>query len=410
MDKQALINYISKLNDRNLQKKKVSGFTTWAILGVFAYLLFDFAEKIPIIYNSSEFRLYLLIILAGLVNFSVLLFLLIISITNITKSFNLRRFSSQIDKNTSILFFIPTCFVLLVFAFINFKAANYSQILEISPSIFWIFSIYFTLNGISPIFLGLNRYRKSKKSKTTYPELSSFSFKMKVMISIIWSIISLLGFYLLFVAYRDFSIPLNDVIISLLLKISIEIIVFLALIMVFFENVKSSNKDNWLENLELEIYLNDLTESEIREKLESEYFGVNIIKWIEKRNNELNAKATEFLKLLDEEKQEIEEILQSEMIKNFDDILIPSGEKLNDYHHICNETIFQMEEIIKQGFLEKEEEIQIKKITIEWRSQLNDLVNKSDEFWNYIKEIRHCDNCNSCSINRCHYNRTDRDD
>jgi len=410
MDKQALINYISKLNDRNLQKKQVSGFTSWAILGVFAYLLLDFAEIIPIIYNSPEFRLYALIILAGMVNFSASLFFVIISITNIPKSFKVRRFSSKIDTSTSIVIIIPTSFVSFVFAFINLIAANYSKILEISPSMFWIFSIYFSLNGISPILLKLNRYRKSKKSKTTYPELSSYSFKSKLIISITLFIISLLGFFLLFVTYQDFTIPLNDETISSLLRLNIEIIVFFALILVFFGNVVSSNKNNWLENLELEIYLNDLTESDIKEKLESEYYGVNLIKWIEKRNDKLNAKATEILKLLEEEKKEIKESLQSEMSENFDDIFIPSGEKFDDYRHISNETIFQIVEITKQGFLEKEEEIQIERITRGWESQLTDLVNKSDEFWKDIKEIRHCDNCNSCSINRCLYNRTDRDD
>jgi hypothetical protein len=39
MDKEALINYISKLNDRNLQRQQASGFTLWAILGIIAYLI-----------------------------------------------------------------------------------------------------------------------------------------------------------------------------------------------------------------------------------------------------------------------------------------------------------------------------------------------------------------------------------
>lgn len=111
MDKQALINFISKLNDRNLQKKQVSGFTTWAILGVFAYLLLDFAEKSPIIYNNSEFKLYFIIILAGFTNFFISVILLIFAITNISQSFKGRRFSSKIDTSTSIIFIIPNFFV-----------------------------------------------------------------------------------------------------------------------------------------------------------------------------------------------------------------------------------------------------------------------------------------------------------
>ncbi len=402
MDKQALINFISKLNDRNLQKKQVSGFTTWAILGVFAYLLLDFAEKSPIIYNNSEFKLYFIIILAGFTNFFISVILLIFAITNISQSFKGRRFSSKIDTSTSIIFIIPNFFVLLFFAFINFKAADYSKTLEISPWIFWIFSIFFTLNGITPIFQKLNRFRKAKKSKTTYPELSSFSFKSRLILAIIHSIISLLGFYLLFITYRDFTIPFDEEIISLLLKISIEIIVFLALIIVFFVNVILSNKDNWLENLELEIYLNDLTESEIREKLESEYYGISIIKWIEKCNGQLNASATEFFKFIDEERSKIDETKlketsKSKMSEYLDDISSRLEEKLDDYKHISNETYFQMKEIIKQGFLEKEEKMEIKKISNEWLNQLTDIENKSKEFWNYIREICSCDNCNNCS-------------
>jgi len=188
----------------------------------------------------------------------------------------------------------------------------------------------------------------------------------------------------------------------LLLKISIEIIVFLALIIVFFVNVILSNKDNWLENLELEIYLNDLTESEIREKLESEYYGISIIKWIEKCNGQLNASATEFFKFIDEERSKIDETKlketsKSKMSEYLDDISSRLEEKLDDYKHISNETYFQMKEIIKQGFLEKEEKMEIKKISNEWLNQLTDIENKSKEFWNYIREICSCDNCNNCS-------------
>jgi len=69
MDKESLIAYISKLNDRNLNRQQASGFTIWAILGVLAFLVLDLSEKIPSVYYSIELKFYSIIILAMLMDF-----------------------------------------------------------------------------------------------------------------------------------------------------------------------------------------------------------------------------------------------------------------------------------------------------------------------------------------------------
>ena len=54
--------------------------------------------------------------------------------------------------------------------------------------------------------------------------------------------------------------------------------------------------------------------------------------------------------------------------------------KSDEYLDISEETIFQMDEIYKQGFLENEEEIEMKKIRNEWKNQFDEIKNKFNEF------------------------------
>lgn len=209
MDKESLIAYISKLNDRNLNRQKASGFTKWAILGVLSFLVLDLGEKIPSVYYSIELKFYSIIILAILMDIFSLIVLICSTLILNAKTFSKRRFFSQVASKSSILFTIPYCFVLIVFSIINFKAASLVTTLSISPWIFQIFALYFAINGISPIIQKAYQFIKSLKAKTSYPEISLLSIKMRTLASIVFTIISIIGSFFLYLTCRDIPLSLE---------------------------------------------------------------------------------------------------------------------------------------------------------------------------------------------------------
>lgn len=392
MDKESLISYISKLNDRNLQRQQASGFTLWAILGVFAYLVLDLSEKIPFIYNSPVLKFYSVIILAVIIDIFIFIFLLISSLVIISKIPRARRLFSTIDSKSSMLLIVPSCFVVVVFSIINFKAASLVSTIGLSPWIFWFFSLFFALNGIYPFVQKINQFRKSLKAKAYYPEISPLSLKMRILSSIIYAILSIGGLFFLYLTYRDVFLTLEAIQISLLLKTSAEILGIFILILALFKVIDSSNKFEWLENLEREFYLDNLSESKIMERLEREYIGYDIFTWISKREEILNIKSTEFLNLLKEEKPKIEELekidpkFQHEIAGRRNEICNKIKKKLDEYLSLAKETAFQLKEITKQGLPDDEEVTEIKKVYKRWEKQFDDIEIKQKEFCKYCQQ------------------------
>ena len=393
MDKQALIRYIAIINDRNLQKKQTSGFTQWAILGILAYLILDFCDKIPLIFSSPEVKFYSIIILAIILNFSLCAILLFFSITVPSEIPKMRRLSSKISSNSSLVLYLPSVFILLFSAFINLEAANYMKIINLNPWPLRAFSIYFAFTAIISISQKINQYRISKKAKFSYPEICEFSNKIRIAISIIAAIISITGILILYIAYWGISIPIETNDISLALKTGFEIVGFFLLVLIFFDNISSSNKYKWLENLETEIYLEDLSENEIKEKLDREYLGVKILKWISLQDGKINTITSEFLDLIKEETENLESIttidksFQHERIGRLEEIDVRVKGKFNDYLDIIREINFKLDEIKKQGLFDKEEEVEIKNFTVKWSKQSEAIPKKFEEFYEHFNQI-----------------------
>lgn len=248
------------------------------------------------------------------------------------------------------------------------------------------------MNGILPSIFKLYQLRKSSKAKISYPEISPLSLRVKLIYSVEYAILSIVILLFLYLTFQSISLPLKDQQVSLLIKTSIEIVGIFILFIAIFLNLGSSNIYKGLENLEMEIYLNDLAESEIREKLESEYIGIDIFKWISKRQEKLNAVAKKFLDSLEEESPKIEELkkidvaFKHEIVGRVDEISNRVQIIFNEYISVCKETSFQFNEIAKQGLLDKEELAEINKVRKEWNSQIQNIENKNNEFFKSLRQ------------------------
>lgn len=386
MDRETLISYISKLNDRNLQQQQASGFTLWAILGLIAYLILGLSDKIPLIYNSTELKFYLVIFSAGVIDFLILICLLIFSIIEYSTPFGKRKFFSTVDSKSSFMSIFPFCFIVFVFSIINFIAANLVETIKMSPWIFWSFFLILALTGINPFIQKAKRFIKS--SKKTYLNISEDTPGMRLTNSITYAYLSIIGLLFLYFTYRDISIPLEAVQITLLLKTSIEIFAFLILVYFLFYDLNSKNKFVWLKKLEMEIYIDDLSDNEIRERLEKEYIGYNVLKWISRRNEVLNTVSNEYLNLLKEEKPKMDEIMKEidneytlekvGRLEIFDKI----QKKFQNILFLANETSDQYYEIIKQNQIPDKDEIKaIIEANIEWGKQIKHLETENNDFF-----------------------------
>ncbi len=386
MDKESLIAYISKLNERNLQRQRASGFTIWAIIGVFVFLILDLIDKIIEINSSVDLKLYLVIILSGLSFVCISITLLMVSLTMYSKSNSIRRFDSTIYSKSFLINFVPLSLVFLVLSFTSLKAAGFAATINISPWIFWAFFLGFAVNGIYPFINKLYQIRKSSKAKIPYPEISMFSLRTKRLTSIIYAIFAIVILLCVYLTYQSISLPLKDQQISLLIKTSIEILGSFIIFIAIFWNIGSSNRHDWLENLEMEIYLNNLTESQIVEKLESEYIGIDIFKWILKRQEKHNTTATKFFNSLKEETPKIEELkkidgsFKHEIAGRRDEICKRVNNIFNEYISVVRKSSFQLREIMRQGLPDKEESAEIEKSYNEWNKQTDNVENSYKEF------------------------------
>lgn len=161
-----------------------------------------------------------------------------------------------------------------------------------------------------------------------------------------------------------------------------------------------SSKNEWLENLEMEIYLSDLNESEIKEKLETEYIGIDIFKWMSKRKEKLNEAATKFLNSLKEETPKIEDLrkidgtFKHEITGRRDEICKRVNNSLKEYSSLLEKTTSQVKEIYNQGIPDKEELDEIEKAFDEWKSQINKIDKEYKEFCTRCRQT--CSNRSSC--------------
>ena len=65
--------YITKLNDRDLNRRRASGFTLWALLGLLGILFFRVLDSFPLIFASNEKFLFFLLFTGNFINIVFLL-------------------------------------------------------------------------------------------------------------------------------------------------------------------------------------------------------------------------------------------------------------------------------------------------------------------------------------------------
>ena len=71
--------YISKLNDRALSKRKASGLTTWAIIGVIAILFLRLIDQIPLLFKSNDYSFFIPYTVSIVINLEITISMFLLS-------------------------------------------------------------------------------------------------------------------------------------------------------------------------------------------------------------------------------------------------------------------------------------------------------------------------------------------
>lgn len=290
MGQRDLKDYIVKLNDRNIQRQRETGFTLYAILGAIVFCVFYLIDNIDIptaIYNDYNY----LNIAVFISNASFLLSLFYLSYETasrrqtLTKIFPYKR-PLKIDISD-----YPFFISLLTIGILNCWLLGYSQ--NTWHKVFlWVFLLLTFLNIISPFVITLYGFYKRNKKRKNGQSIEEFDFtffnKKAIRIFSIAFLIyatTLSIFWIIVASTIDFKLEPK-----LIASISKYVIIYFSLhyLIKVAMDIKSKEHDNnQLEDFEKEIFFEDISNEDIAKKYEKDFDGIPFSKWITEKQVEL---------------------------------------------------------------------------------------------------------------------------
>jgi hypothetical protein len=305
-------NYISKINDRNIQRKRESGLTTYALFSVLIIILYKIIQLYPKIQFKESFWQVTIILTY---TFNILFaFLVIYWVYEMTLGdFSSSRVMVKTSQKERLLEHILDLSISLIPMVSNIAVwAYYFFLLQKFNWYFFVLSASFLFIVVMDIVISFQESKIKKQYEVI--EGTGTVGTDKNILSILFYTISCVCISISF-----WSI-FNETLISNKLNIMVFGVLFFSipyLLDIIIELRKTDNFAVALENLEYEINVRNLTDDEIRERLQKNYMGFLLIEWV-------NYNITELDKFKTEIDKQIEELqVLKEDIENLDAILYP---------------------------------------------------------------------------------------
>lgn len=279
MDQKDYIEYISRLIDRDLQKKQANGFTLWAIVGVLFYLSLDLIDKVPVLLEWPHIKFYPFLIIVITINYLVFFVLLLYSLININSIIDKRKLITKYNSKNEAKYY--NSILLIILGFLNLKAGN------LIPSfMFNYFGIFFIYIAVRPFIKVKSLLDISKRTPSKKLDLKLNSKPQTIQrgeyISLIsFSIILIIG--LTFYFFNTSFLSDNSVV---AITVAIELFACSILSIILVNQFIMLRASKWLADLEQDIYIYGLDIGEIRNRLMKEYFGQTIETWFSEEKKE----------------------------------------------------------------------------------------------------------------------------
>lgn len=396
------LDYIIKLNDRYFSKQKTSGFTSYAILGILGIILFDIIDivssNLPFSGHYANFYIYL----NNSFNTGIAIIIFLAFLGSVCLPIQSPRLSVRMSVLPSFVFSILSISFVFSTLILNIITI-YNQHLNASKIPYKIFSFSIGTILILTFLQKINLYRKklklakSTESKGfTFPKLSYLPITEIPFYNVALSLIIIFSLLLIvnsMYSWIDLIRSSNIIQTPFLIKISIELTVFIFLIFMFIQKFISSKHNLFLENLERRIIVENLTSDEIKKIFVREFLGETTRDWINEIQRTIDQKYDNVMSELDKSKQALVEVMKIDTQYEYE--ISGRKEKLcqnahkpyNDYMKYTEEKITQIDYLLaQQAFIFSENELLSQLISL-WKKQIASMKNAHDEFCNSCKGI-----------------------
>lgn len=266
------VNYIRFRQQQATQKLANSGMTTWAILAALVYIFWETIPLMPTLRPLLETKS---VVLPALIGCSILS-----SIRDVFASMNNHsnpKSSYKIKSNNeweARRELIMLALLMLPLLLCGPAWWHFERSIE--------FNIYFTNSALSLMVLfsiTKNFIEEHKQKKITgLPTVESITGANEKT-GIIASLFAY-GLWFLLIYFNAVElISINHEFSKDIVKFIFNVVVIYALVIIFFENKTNNWELRYLEDLDRDLVLQDLTEDDVKIRVQSEYFGIQFGDW-----------------------------------------------------------------------------------------------------------------------------------
>ena len=389
--------YLTKINDRALNKRRASGVTTWAVAGVIAYLGFQILNRVTLFTtntaNNSRIISLHIISLAATINLSffVILFLAILLIKGDSKIEH--RLATRLDRAASPAGYVPLFSVVIFAAALNFYSISPVAAHNMLRWPFVTVGGFFAIQVVGPLLLKASLTWRNRKSTAELPVLSVpfyiASDKIHNSFTTIMLFISLFGLAISFVPVIQAMPHLTEElhITTITWSFQVTALVFLFLWLCF--RMVGLLSEQHLERLERRIVLEDLSADDIQSLYVREFLGQTIQDWLSDVEREQERLHILFLSTATDAEKEFADIavidrkLTYEITGRTKRICDTVKQALDNYVKYSNELVQKLQYLRGQKAFISAPDL-TKQLTTSWDKQLEEIKSR------YIKTCTKC--------------------
>jgi hypothetical protein len=387
------LNYLNNLNSREISKRNASGFTLWALFGLFGFTLFKLLDSLPIIFTDVRNVFLTTLFFTNIFNFSIVVALFILTL--VIPQSRKRKITTELSNKGIILSSVIVNFIFIVGIICNIYIVIFSKHYGLSTISYYVFGIYGVINTIGKIiFAKIIVTKDNKMPKVDFGTYYSTKDKNPIKYMYGFACLALLCLLILSV-YQ--IIQSNYILDHLdLIKSSIYLSILIASTILFSYQLNLNMRYEWVEQFERKIILKNLNENEIVKIFLNEFVGKDVLQWLKEIEDETKEEKTiireaynkfenEFSNLRQEEKDLNKKSMQAEIIIEKLGRLTKRFMELQDKFIDANN---KLEYFLKQGPFSDEEYLLVRKIIHTNHKDYQSLLGMNPKFKKKLKEIK----------------------
>lgn len=387
------LNYLNNLNSREISKRNASGFTLWALFGLFGFTSFKLLDGLPIIFADVRNVFLTILFFTNIFNFSIVVILFILTL--VIPQSRKRKIITELSNKGIILISAIFNFIIILGVICNIYIVIISKYYGLSTIPYYAFGIYGVTNTIGRIiFDKIIVIKDNKMPKVDFG--AYYGTKYKNPIKYLYGFICLV--LLCFLILSVYQIIENNYILNHLdlIKSPIYLSILISTVILFVYQLFLNMRYEWVEQFERKIILKNLNEKEIENIFINEFIGKDVLQWLKEIEDETKEEKTiireaydklenEFSNLRQEEKDLDKKTIQAEMIA---EKLGKFTKRFIELQGKFTKASNKLEYFLKQGPFSDEEYLLVRKIIHTNTKDYQSLLDMNPKLEKKLKEIK----------------------